>query len=701
MTDLAVQAEPTTHPVDSSLKQPLPLEAPVCVPGAERPWERWWYGLLAMLVVAGFAFTHSAYWVPAHPGVDQNGYLVGGKMLSEHLSMRLQPTRPGSRAFDPHQFVGRMWVGADLGTDLERYYPKYPIGLPALYTVALWMGGENRGPTLAYWISPLAMTLAVAAMYLLLKQVTTSFWSFCGQLVFATSPVVMSLTTNPNSHATATCFAAWGMYLLLRWWRRGGAWRALLAGFLLGYTCTIRYTEGLLLAPLALVVILNLRWRHARSWLESLWALVGWIIPVGLLVSYNWFSMGRITGYDGTNESIGFSVEYALDNWDSMIRQLGSIALFFVLPFSLIGLAAMLWRSWRVGIVLAAWTVPCVVVYTFYYWAPDPVQQNGAFVSYMRFIVTVLPGCVMTAYWLFDQICRWVATHMLPAEPSSLRIVQASFGLVTLIAVGVQLQSSTFAAELDQNNRLMVQFNTQRVLEAAPAEAVIFAQDSSLLHHLQFVRDYKLYSVETFNKWVIDSLPQMDPAEPQAWEPGRRDALYGRLKDLSQAQLDEEQRKLMIAALDSGRRVFFVIPRRDNDPTPRQRRANIQPIADARRAFAGGDLIRRFAASDRFDFDVIDAWCTPLVRPPSPQLANRPMRRRAETRLDRRSTLWQIVEIVKKAPVPPAPAAVAPAPRPAATRPAATQRRPSPQPATTQAKAPSTRPGMTAPTTRP
>ena len=86
-----------------------------------------------------------------------------------------RPSR-ARKEFDPHQFVGRMWVGADLGTPQERYYPKYPIGLPALVATSLWIGGDTWGPIIVYWINPVAMTLAVLATFLLVRLVAGSFW---------------------------------------------------------------------------------------------------------------------------------------------------------------------------------------------------------------------------------------------------------------------------------------------------------------------------------------------------------------------------------------------------------------------------------------------------------------------------------------------------------------------------------------------
>jgi hypothetical protein len=667
MTDLAVQTGPPNTPVEPLEHRSLPRIA------AESRLQRACYVLLALGLVGLFTLHWYSHWVAAHPGVDQNGYLVGGKMLAENLSMRLSPTEPGTNRFDPHQFVGRMWVGADFGTVQERYYPKYPIGLPALYAVALWIGGERWGLELAYLISPLAMTLSVAATFLLVRLVAGSFWAFCGAAVYASSTVVMSLTTNPNSHATAVCAAAWGMYLLLRWWQTGTVWRAVCAGLLLGYTCTIRYTEGLLGLPLLLVVLLSARWWQKRWWLEAFWALAGWAIPIGLMVAYNYAAMGRITGYDGTNESVGFRWEYAADNWEPAVRQLSTIALFLIFPFSVIGLIVMVVRRWRMGVVLAAWALPCLIVYTFYYWAPDPPNQTPQFVSYVRFFATVLPALVMSAYWLFNQISTTLRAA--DADVWVRRATKGVFGMVTLIAIFMHLQNSTYAVEMEQLTRGMLQMNTQRVLATVPRGSVLFATDTSLLQHLQFAGDYTLYSGETFNKWHIDSLRTADPSEPQGWDPGRRAALYERFKDMNQQQLDEQQRRLMILALDSDRRVFFLLSRHQNDPPPRQRRANPQPAADARRAaaqaearrvFPGGDIVRRFATPDRFDFDVVATWHTPVVRPPVVD-PNRPAQRRVEMRLNRAAASWELVEIVKKPPAPPEP----PTPRPVpATRPA-------------------------------
>src|SRR6478735_2844317 len=158
MSELEVQNPPTAFDAElagllDSIDHPRAFEVQ-----KEPTWHTHICTVLVSLLVIGFLLSSGVFLVPAYSGVDQNGYLVGGRMIAENLSMRQQPIRPGSNGqFDPHQFVGRMWVGADLGTPNERYYPKYPLGFPLLVAIALWIGGDAHGVLFAYWINPIAM----------------------------------------------------------------------------------------------------------------------------------------------------------------------------------------------------------------------------------------------------------------------------------------------------------------------------------------------------------------------------------------------------------------------------------------------------------------------------------------------------------------------------------------------------------------
>lgn len=600
--------------------------------------------LLAVLLVGAFFLASRAYFVPAHSGVDQNGYLVGGRLFAENLSMEYIPILPGARSeFDPHQFVGRMWVGAELGTPRERYFPKYPLGYPLLVAGALWIGGPTWGPVAAYGINPVAMALAIAATYLLAREIAGALPGFCATAVFASSPVTMGLATSPNSHATAVCAVAWGMYLLLRWWHAHGRARALAAGLLLGYAATIRYTEATLILPILLVAWFSFR---REAWREPCLLILGWAIPIALLILHNFATMGTVTGYDSTNESLGFSLHYAAENWETMIRQLGGIGLYFIFPFSVLGLLWMFWWNWKQASVLAAWIIPCMLAYVFYYWAPDPLaaQQQGVYISYLRFFLKIMPALVACGFWLFARLIELARNTQ---QPATIAAATLAMGVATCASVAVHLQNSTFAAEDDQNRRLLLQMNTEEILAAAPAHAAIFSADTQLLHHLQFVGDYALYNGETFNKSFVQNLPNLRPDEPQAWEPGRRESLYKRLKDASQPQLDDQARRIINSALSSGRRVFFVVPGRENDPTIRRRR-NFIPARSPRIP----ELVTRFATPERFDTELVASWNQPIVRPAMPDPAG-PRNKRPDMRgIERRSTFWQIIEVKKKVPAP-------------------------------------------------
>src|SRR5580658_3593795 len=108
--------------------------------------DRWVWGVFAAIAIVAYAVAMHVYWSPAHGGVDQNGYLVGGKLFAQTWSTGFKPS-------DPFAFVGRMWVEADDG----KYFPKYPLGLSVIYAIALKIGGAKFGVPLAFMVNPVAM----------------------------------------------------------------------------------------------------------------------------------------------------------------------------------------------------------------------------------------------------------------------------------------------------------------------------------------------------------------------------------------------------------------------------------------------------------------------------------------------------------------------------------------------------------------
>jgi 4-amino-4-deoxy-L-arabinose transferase-like glycosyltransferase len=464
------------------------------LPGVDEPrWQRWLGVMLALALTLGFWRTTMTYWTPAHHGVDQNGYLVGGRQVAKSLTMKLAPTSPGSTQFDPHAFVGRMWVGVDYGQPSERFYPKYPLGLPLLYAISLWVGGDDLGPVIAYHISPVTMTLSVLATFLLVRRVAGSYAGLLAMLVYATSPVTLHLANNPNSHASTVFCVAFGMVALLHWWQLGGWAIGLLAGLLLGFAATIRYTEATLLLPLlwvvatrmwgadrrafwvlahamamlilavALYVLTSLppgvgrtagiavvtamllaslagilhharrllaegvNWLRVRIWRDCGMVLLGWLVPVAALLIYNLAAIGTLTGYDPTNESTGFRWEYFWDNWETTLRHLGTNGISLMFPLALMGMTAMFFWNSMLAVWLALWVLPCLAVYTFYYWAPD-----GSAIGFLRFFMTIIPGLLVAAMWLIVDVSALLASRP-EAAPKPWRPWKA----VVVLLVGV------------------------------------------------------------------------------------------------------------------------------------------------------------------------------------------------------------------------------------------------------------------------
>jgi hypothetical protein len=212
------------------------------------------YLLLAVALAALYLAMLLQFWAPAHGGVDQNGYFVGGRQIADTGTMQYTPT-------SPFGFVGSMWVMTEDG----RNFPKYPIGLPLLFAACFWIGGDANGWWLSNLVSPVSAALSLLGVFLLTRRLAGSFAGILAMILLGTSQATLLLANNPNSHAPALAFVTWGMYLLVAWWQNGSAWRGLLAGLLIGYAATIRYTEALLLLPVAIAVLTRLPWRHPRD----------------------------------------------------------------------------------------------------------------------------------------------------------------------------------------------------------------------------------------------------------------------------------------------------------------------------------------------------------------------------------------------------------------------------------------------------
>jgi Dolichyl-phosphate-mannose-protein mannosyltransferase len=205
------------------------------------PADRRLYLAFTLLAIGLFAAAMACYFVPASRGGDKNGYLLGGKAMLSH------PLR-GLRSPDEYAYLGRYWIRLPSG----RYGLKFSPGLPALDAVV--MGIARGSATAGHAVTPVCTVLALLGAFFLFGDLAGSFAAFLGVVILASNSTVLVLANTPTSHAPALCTVTWGLYLLLRWWRDGIVAAAIGAGLLLGYSATIRYTEVLLLMPMAAAI---------------------------------------------------------------------------------------------------------------------------------------------------------------------------------------------------------------------------------------------------------------------------------------------------------------------------------------------------------------------------------------------------------------------------------------------------------------
>ncbi len=434
--------------------------------------------VLALLGIIGLlAYVMKTYSGGANAGVDQNGYMMTARLITgdknafapEHppatppgVIAQLQEkagatqaatgsamTQPGRvyatddlelpRAaqtwpmFDvvrnrlsyvqesPFQFAGRMNIFTEPYGPIEvkdggsvqehRVYAKYPFGFPLLAAIGRWIYGLDG----MYLVNPLCTVLACYFAYFLFRQVVSPFMGLMGVLWLACNPLALMYGIDANSHASTLLCVVIGFWGVLSWLRLGEKWRALVGGLALGYACTIRYSEFLLVLPVVFAAIVNLRfgknWDKKR-WRGSLTLLLGWAIPVLVLAGVCWvcFGLPWKTGYTYCHEDTGFSWKYLSGdfgkglaqrqgNWETFLDQINNTGLYIMWPFALVGLLAMIGSAWRLGVTMALWILPSTGLYMLYYWAP----QGPANLGYMRFFISILPGMILAGLWILER----------------------------------------------------------------------------------------------------------------------------------------------------------------------------------------------------------------------------------------------------------------------------------------------------------
>ena len=513
LIDSRIQAvDPTQVPPDvlapiansEAEAPPAPLRNVVAAP-AEAKFKRHLFLLFALAITAGFAFFIFSFSAPApgRGGIDENAYLVGGRMIAEHATTGFKPS-------DDYQFVGAMWVRTAKGW----YYPKYPFGTSLLNAIPFLFHKAE----LAFSVSPLTTVLAVLGMFFLAREVVGSFYALLSMIVLAMGPTTLQFAILPDSHAPALCFVVWGMYFLLRWWRTGGWPSGVAAGLCLGFAVTIRYTEALLLfplyplsilrtdgyigpklmmclkplallpiGPLGLAVLWRLeKWKSWRAWLRAGVPVIAWGVPVGVLVTFNWFTLGHFTGYDGTNESSGFAIKYFVQKWDFAIYQIYLLGLFVFMPLGIAGLIAM-YRGHR-RTALAAHDV--VRARRFYTRPTTGATRTG--VDYLRFFLTLFPPVIIAGMYLLKSAEN---LNINPPRKGSIALPLAA-GVLTAAAAAVGVWGSLDELTRDHRGNMNFHYSAREIIshmQPSPGGRPMMITDEGMfpqfIQYMQFMVD--------------------------------------------------------------------------------------------------------------------------------------------------------------------------------------------------------------------
>jgi hypothetical protein len=273
--------------------------------------------------------------------------------------------------------------------------------------------------------------------------------------------------------------------------------------------------------------------------------------------------MHSVTGYDSTNESTGFTWQQFAENWDFMLQQLDN-GMFLLFPIALLGLALMYRWNWKFALLMTLWFVPGTLLYTAYYW-----NGAGRSLAFLRFFLTLFPPLVLGAAWLFDQFITGTTVNLHGrTERSAGRhtsggaiVAPIACGLLVALITGVSLNSNLGGLERDFVIDTNLADAGQRVLSRVPAGSTIFGDQRMLLNYIQFVGDYKLFAPESFSqRFGGRMMREGDPNQPTPLQYARREYMKGIYQKMDENALIAEQSRIMREALQSNRRVFFIMP---------------------------------------------------------------------------------------------------------------------------------------------
>jgi hypothetical protein len=340
--------------------------------------------VLAVILVA-WAWVLASHGTGVAGGADSSGYYNLARLLAQGRSTEvLRPVAGVSmESYHPLYFNPLGFAPAEHAGQLV---PVYPPGFPLHLALAAPIVGWERAGVLVN-------TLAGVAMLLLVFNLARRFelppgWALVAVILFAFFPVTIMYFTSMFSDGLATAWCAAAIAGALAG-RRSVALAAL-AGFAFGVAVLVRPTDALLLPAL----LLALGWQR-----RTLIAFTSGGLPVAFaLGAYNLITYGEllVTGYGN------ISSELKLSYFFPRITHFGVWIARFWTPVVLLlwaGVAYLVLRKDRRCVLLAAWVVPFVGFYSFYY-------HSDRFWWYLRFLLPVMPAVLIGALLIARQLAE-------------------------------------------------------------------------------------------------------------------------------------------------------------------------------------------------------------------------------------------------------------------------------------------------------
>ncbi len=488
------------------------------------------YAGLAVILICYAIYLHS-YFVPLFLASDPNTYHVAARTFRETGWIAQVPP-------DDFAYISRMWVVNRRG----EYYPKYPPFYPMV------AGTVSRifGPLAGLYVNPVCSWLALLGLYILARQLGFKTGALLATFSLAVNPVFNFFALRQDSHPSSIACLVWGYSCFLKGVteERLGRKRSLIivGGFLTAFSVGIRYTDVLMALPLLYLASREL-FQSRPVILRSY--LVGYVIPVALLMIYHWYAFGAPwrTGYALTGEQAGFSLIYLRNNLRSYLTGILNVGLGPVAFLSLFGFVLLWFRSKIRFVFFALWVIPTTCLYSFYYWAPEPRP-----VAFLRFLLPVIIGFLLVAAGFIEQLI----------DTFKLRHgwLCAAIFLGVVGAWGIPITKDNSESFRLHQVRTLHMIDTIRSI--VPQGSTIISYEAAL-SFLDLRGEYRLYLEDLFFADRLEDILRgsLKPG-PSEYQRERLQRLATNLGDPSKPEYGQRIRDLLARVSGAGKSVYVV-----------------------------------------------------------------------------------------------------------------------------------------------